>query len=82
MQSSSFFPFTPLLLANDFLLLQALAWTSLVKLTGFLNESRLLRDHQRESKVFSLIPGAVVLLCFFRIVLSTLEKLLMVVEDL
>jgi hypothetical protein len=77
-----FFPFTPLLLVNDFLLLQALAWTSLVKLAGFLNESRLLRDHQRESKVFGLIPGAVVLLCFFRIVLSTMEKLLMVVEDL
>jgi hypothetical protein len=76
------FPFTPLMLANDFLLLQALAWTLLVRLVGFLNESRLLRDHQRESKVFGLIPGAVVLLCFFKIVLSTLEKLLMVVEDL
>jgi hypothetical protein len=77
-----FFPFTLLLLANDFLLLQALAWTLLVRLVGFLNESRLLRDHQRESKVFGLIPGAVVLLCFFKIILSTLEKLLMVVEDL
>jgi hypothetical protein len=76
------FPFTPLPLANDFLLLQALAWISLVRLVGFLNESRLLRDLQRESKVFGLIPGAVVLLCFFRIVLSTLEKPLMVVENL
>jgi hypothetical protein len=82
LQPSSFFPFTPLLLASDFLLLHALAWTSLVKLAGFLNELRLLRDHQRESKVFGLIPDAVVLLCFFRIVLSTLEKPLMVVEDL
>jgi hypothetical protein len=27
-------------------------------------------------------PGAVVLLCFFKIVLSTLEKLLMVVKDI
>jgi hypothetical protein len=34
------------------------------------------------SRVFGLIPGAVVLLCFFRTVLSTLGKLLMVVEDL
>jgi hypothetical protein len=54
----------------------------LVKLAGFLNGSRLLRDHQRESRVFGLIPGAVVLLCFFRTVLSTLGKPLMVVEDL
>jgi hypothetical protein len=77
-----FFPFTPLPLANDFLLLQALAWISLVRLVRFLNESRLLRDFQRESEVFGLIPGVVVLLCFFKIVLSTLEKLLMVVEDL
>jgi hypothetical protein len=69
-------------MANDFVLLQALAWISLVRLVGFLNESWLLRDLQRESKVFGLIPGAVVLLCFFKIVLSTLEQLLMVVEDL
>jgi hypothetical protein len=82
LQPSSFFPFTKLLLANDFLLLQALAWTLLVKLARFLNGSRLLRDHQRESKVFGLILGAVVLLCFFRIMLSTLEKPLMVVKDL
>jgi hypothetical protein len=69
-------------MANDFVLLQALAWISLVRLVGFLNKSWLLRDLQKGSKVFSLIPGAVVLLCFFKIVLSTLEKLLMVVEDL
>jgi hypothetical protein len=53
-----------------------------MRLVGFLNESRLLRDHQRESKVFGLILGAVVLLCFFKIVPRTLEKLLTVVEDL
>jgi hypothetical protein len=53
-----------------------------VKLAVFLNGSQLLRDHQKESKVFGLIPGAVVLLCFSKIVLSTLEKQLMVVEDL
>jgi hypothetical protein len=53
-----------------------------VKLAVFLNGSRLLRDHQKESKVFGLIPNAVVLLCFSKIVLSTLEKQLMVVEDL
>jgi hypothetical protein len=52
-----------------------------VKLAVFLSGSRLSKDHQRESKVFGLIPGAVVLLCFSRIVLSTLEKQLMVVED-
>jgi hypothetical protein len=53
-----------------------------VKLAVFLNGSRLLRYLQRESKVFGLIPSAVVLLCFSRIVLSTLEKQLIVVEDL
>jgi hypothetical protein len=76
------FLFTPLLVANDFALSQALSWTLLVRHVGFLNESRLLRNHQRESKVCGLIPGAVVLLCFFKIVFSTLERLLMVVEDL
>jgi hypothetical protein len=69
-------------MANDFVLLQALAWISLVRLVGFLNESWLLRDLQRELKVFGLIPGAVVLLCFFKIMLRTLERLLMVVKDL
>jgi hypothetical protein len=69
-------------MANDFVLLQALAWISLVRLVGFLNELWLLRDLQRESKVFGLIPGAVVRLCFFKIMISTLEKLLMVIEDL
>jgi hypothetical protein len=69
-------------MANDYVLLQALAWILLVRLVRFLNESWLLRDLQRELKVFGLIPGAVVLLCFFKIVLSTLEKLLMVGEDL
>jgi hypothetical protein len=53
-----------------------------MKLAVFLNGSRLLRDHQRESKLFGLILGAVVLLCFSKIVLSTLEKQLMVVENL
>jgi hypothetical protein len=53
-----------------------------VRLAVFLNRSRLLRDDQRESKVFGLIPGAVVLLCFSRIVLSILERQLMVIEDL
>jgi hypothetical protein len=53
-----------------------------VKLAVFLSESWLLRDHQRESRVFGLIPGAVMLLCFSWIVLSTLERQLMVVEDL
>jgi hypothetical protein len=68
--------------ANDFSLLQALAWTLLVRHVGFLKESRLSRNHWKELKVCGLIPGIVVLLCFFKIVLSTLEKLLMVVEDL
>jgi hypothetical protein len=53
-----------------------------VKLTVFLSGSRLWRDHQRESRVFGLIPDAVMLLCFFRIVLSTLERQWTVVEDL
>jgi hypothetical protein len=80
--SLSPFPFTPLLLANTFSLSQVLAWTLLVRHVGFLNELRLSRKHQRESTVFGLIPGVVVPLCFFKIVLSILEKLLMVVEDL
>jgi hypothetical protein len=53
-----------------------------VKLTVFLNRSRLLRDHQVESKLFGLIPGAVVRLYFSKIVLNILEKRLMVVEKL
>jgi hypothetical protein len=53
-----------------------------VKLAGFLNGSRLLRNHQMGSRVFGQIPGVVVLLCFFRTVLSTLGKPSMVIEDL
>jgi hypothetical protein len=53
-----------------------------MKLAVFLNGSRLLRDHQVESKLFGLIPGTVVLLCFPKIVLNTLEKRLMVVKNL
>jgi hypothetical protein len=53
-----------------------------VKLAVFPNGSRLLRDHLTELKLFGLIPGAVVLLCFSKIVLNTLEKQLMVVENL
>jgi hypothetical protein len=74
-------PFTPLLGANDFSLVQALAWISLVRHVGFLNELQLSRNHQRESQVCGLTPGVAVLLCCFKIVLSTLEKLLTVVED-
>jgi hypothetical protein len=80
--SLSLFPFIPLLLANTFLLSQVLAWTLLLRHIRFLNELRLLRKHQRESTVCGLILGAVVPLCFFRIVLNTLEKQLMVVKDL
>jgi hypothetical protein len=53
-----------------------------VKLAVFLNGSRLLRDHLRESKLFGLILGAVVLLCYTKIMLNTLEKRLMVVKNL
>jgi hypothetical protein len=77
-----FFLFTTLLVANNFSLSQVLAWTLLVRHVVFLNESWLSRNHQRETKVCGLIPDAVVLSCFFKIVLSTLEKLLMVVKDL
>jgi hypothetical protein len=80
--SLSLFPFIPLLLANTFLLSQVLAWILLVRHVGFLNELRLSRKHQRESTVCGLIPGTVVPLCFFKVVLSTLEKQLMVVKDL
>jgi hypothetical protein len=76
------FFFTPLLVANTFSLSQVLAWTLLVRHVRFLNELRLSRNHQRESTVCGLIPNAVVPLCFFRIVLSILEKQLMIVEDL
>jgi hypothetical protein len=78
----SLFPFIPLLLANTFFLSQVLVWTLLVRHVGFLNELRLSRKHQRESTVCGLILDAVVPLCFFKIVLSTLEKQLMVVKDL
>jgi hypothetical protein len=70
--SLSFFLFIPLLLANTFLLSQVLAWTLLGRHVGFLNELRLSRKHQRESIVCGLIPDAIVPLCFFKIVLSTL----------
>jgi hypothetical protein len=53
-----------------------------VKLVVFLNGSRLLRDHQVESKLFGLIPDAAVLLCFSKIMLNILEKRLMVVDKL
>jgi hypothetical protein len=52
-----------------------------VKLAVFLNGSRLLRD-QVESKLFGLILDAVVQLCSSKIVLNTLGKRLMVVENL
>jgi hypothetical protein len=53
-----------------------------VKLAVFLNGSRLLRNHRVESKLFGLIPDVVVQLCFSKIVLNTLGKRLMVVENL
>jgi hypothetical protein len=80
--SLSLSPFTPLLLVNTFSLSQVLSWTLLVRHVGFLNEPRLSRKHQRESTFCRLIPSGVVPLCFFKIVLSILEKQLMVVEDL
>jgi hypothetical protein len=80
--SLSLFPFIPLLLANILPLSQVLAWTLSVRHVGFLNEPRLSRKHQRESTVCGLIPGAIVPLCFFKIVLNILEKRLMVVKGL
>jgi hypothetical protein len=47
-----------------------------------MSEIRLWRRHQRGSTVCGPIPDAVVLLCYFKIVLSILERQLMVVEDL
>jgi hypothetical protein len=80
--SLSLFPFIPLLFSNTFLLSQVLAWTLLERHVRFLNELRFSRKHQRESIVCGLIPDTVVPLCFFKIMLSTLEKQLMVVKDL
>jgi hypothetical protein len=54
----------------------------LLKRVRLLSEIQLWRKHQRESTVCGLIPDAVVLLCCFKIVLSILERQLMVVEDL
>jgi hypothetical protein len=54
----------------------------LLKHIGLLSEIQLWRRHQRGSTVCDLIPDAVVLLCYFKIVLSILERQLMVVEDL
>jgi hypothetical protein len=78
----SLLPSIPLLSADAFLLSQVLAWTLLVRCVGFLSELRLSRGHQRESTVCGLIPDTVVPLCFSKIVLSTLQKQLMVVKDL
>jgi hypothetical protein len=57
---------------------QVLAWTLLVKHVEFLNESWLSRRHCREL----IVPGAVVPLYFFKIMLNILEKQLMVVRHL
>jgi hypothetical protein len=76
------FPSISLLLADAFLLSLVLAWTLLVRRVGFLSELRLSREHQRELTVCGLIPDAVVSLCFFKIMLSTLEKQLLVFKDL
>jgi hypothetical protein len=78
----SFLYFIPLLLSDTFSLSQVLVWTLLVKHIGFLSELRLWRKHKRESIVCGPIPDAIVPLCFFKIVLSILEKKLMVVKDL
>jgi hypothetical protein len=53
-----------------------------VRHAGFLNEPLLSRKHEREPTVYGLIPGAVMPLCFFKIVLSILGKRLMVVKHL
>jgi hypothetical protein len=65
-----------------FFLSQVLVWTLLLKHVGFLSELQLWRKHQRESTVCGLIPDTVVPLCYFKIVLSILERQLMVVEDI
>jgi hypothetical protein len=51
-----------------------LAWTLLVKLVEFPNESWLSRRRHRELIACGQIPGAVVPLYFFKIVLNILEK--------
>jgi hypothetical protein len=61
---------------------QVLAWTLLVKHVEFLNESWLSRRHRKELIVCGRIPGTVVALYFFKIVLNILEKRLMVVRHL
>jgi hypothetical protein len=52
-----------------------------LKHVGFLSELQLWKKHPRELTVCGLIPDVVVLLCYFRIVLSILERQSMVVED-
>jgi hypothetical protein len=54
----------------------------LLKRVGLLSEIQLWRKHQRESTVCGLIPDVVVLLCYFKIMLSIMEIQLMAVEDL
>jgi hypothetical protein len=75
----SFFPFIPLLLSDILLLSQVLVWTLLVRHVGLLSGLRLWRKNQRDSTVCGLIPGVIVPLCFFKTMLSILEKQLMVV---
>jgi hypothetical protein len=54
----------------------------LLKHVELLIEMQLWRRHQRGLTVCGLILDAVMLLCCFKIVLSILERQLMVVEDL
>jgi hypothetical protein len=53
-----------------------------MKLVVFLNGLRLSRVHPVESKLFGPSPGVTMLLCFSKIVLNILEKLLMVIKKL
>jgi hypothetical protein len=61
---------------------QVLVWTLLVKLVEFPNESWLSRRHHRELIACGRIPGAVMPLYFFKIVLNILEKRSTVVRHL
>jgi hypothetical protein len=75
------FPFIPLLLSNIFVILGT-CLDFAAEARRLLSEIWLWRRHQRGSTVCGLILDAIVLLCYFKIVLSILERQLMVVEDL
>jgi hypothetical protein len=80
--SFSLFPSIPLLLADAFFVVSGTCLDFVSEARQVSERIAALERASEESTVCGLIPDVVVPLCFFKIVLSTLEKQLMVVKDL